>query len=251
MTTLSESLLVGDSLVHRLPSHLKVVATTSFVVAVALTPREAVLAFALYAVMLVGAAAAAGLTPRRVLPRMVVEVPFVVFALLLPLLGGGEQVQVLGLSLSVPGLWAAWNILAKATLGVLAAVVLASTTAPADLVDGLHRLRLPTMIVQIATFMIRYVDVVADDLARMRVALRSRGLQERHLGHAGVIARTAGTVFVRTYERGERVHLAMLSRGYSGTMPVPDTEPVPGRQWWQAFLLPALAWAVLLAALAT
>ena len=53
----------------------------------------------------------------------------------------------------------------------------------------------------------------------MRTARESRGFQARHLGHARVLAASAGTLFIRSYERGERVHLAMLSRGFTGRMP--------------------------------
>ena len=75
---------------------------------------------------------------------MVVEVPFVVFALLMPFVAAGPQVEVLGLSRSAsPACCGAWDLLAKGTLGVLAASTLAATTEPRDLLLGLERLRLP------------------------------------------------------------------------------------------------------------
>ena len=66
---------------------------------------------------------------------------------------------------------------------------------------------------QILGFMVRYLDVVTDEMRRMRVALASRGFTARNPRHWPVIARSAGALFIRSYERGERVHLAMLSRG--------------------------------------
>ena len=68
-------------------------------------------------------------------------------------------------------------------------------------------------------FMIRYLDVVTADLGRMLTAMRSRGVDPRSPRHWPALARTLGALFVRSYERGERVHLAMLSRGYTGRMP--------------------------------
>ena len=53
----------------------------------------------------------------------------------------------------------------------------------------------------------------------MRIARESRGFQARDVRHLQVVAQSAGALFIRSYERGERVHLAMLSRGYTGTMP--------------------------------
>jgi cobalt/nickel transport system permease protein len=56
-------------------------------------------------------------------------------------------------------------------------------------------------------------------MARMKVARESRGFRARTVRAWPVLATTAGALFIRSYERGERVHLAMLSRGYDGSMP--------------------------------
>jgi len=78
----------------------------------------------------------------------------------------------------VNGLWGAWNVLAKGTLGVAASVLLASTTPNcAELLLGLQRLKLPPLLVQIASFMIRYGDVITDEMRRMRIARESRGFE--------------------------------------------------------------------------
>jgi cobalt/nickel transport system permease protein len=147
---------------------------------------------------------------------MVVEVPFVVFALLMPFVATGPRVEVLGVALSEAGLLAAWGLLAKGTLGVMASLTLAATTEPRDLLVGLERLRVPSQLVQIIGFMIRYLDVVTDEMRRMRIARESRGFRGGPLRSWPVLARTAGALFIRSYERGERVHLAMVSRGYTG-----------------------------------
>jgi cobalt/nickel transport system permease protein len=107
----------------------------------------------------------------------------------------------------------------KGTLGVLAALTLAATTEPADVLRGLQRLRMPDVLVQIMGFMIRYLEVVTSELGRMLVAMRSRGCDPRSPRHWPALARSLGALFVRSYERGERVHLAMLARGYTGTLP--------------------------------
>ncbi|MFI6453710.1 cobalt ECF transporter T component CbiQ [Streptosporangium amethystogenes] len=236
----------GDTLVHRLPPQCKLAAVAGFALVVVATPREWFWAFGLYAVLLAAVAAAARVPAGFLLRRMVVEVPFVVFALAIPFIGFGERVTFMGLSLSVAGLWAAWNILAKATLGVVASVLLAATTEPRLILLGAQRLRLPPMLVQIAMFMLRYLDVILEEMRRMRVARESRGFVARDVRHIPVIARSAGALFIRSYERGERVHLAMLSRGYTGSMPVIQDLSVASRQWFVAGMLPGAALAVLL-----
>lgn len=115
--------------------------------------------------------------------------------------------------------------MAKGTLGVLASLTLAATTEPHDLLAGLERLRLPHLMVQIIGFMVRYLDVVTSQMSRMKVARISRGFSARNPRHWPVLARSAGALFIRSYERGERVHLAMLSRGYTGRLPADLSSP--------------------------
>ncbi len=233
--------LPGDTPVHRLPPECKLAAAVAFAIAVVATPRTALWAFAVYAALLAAVAAIARVPPGFLLRRMAIELPFVAFALALPFIGLGERVAVAGLSLSVEGLWAAWNILAKATLGVTASILLAATTEPHRILHGARRLRVPSLLVQIAMFMLRYLDVILDEMRRMRVARESRGFTARDLRAAPVLARSVGALFIRSYERGERVHLAMLSRGFTGTLPALDDRPVPPAAWAAALSLPAAA----------
>ncbi|MQA35525.1 cobalt ECF transporter T component CbiQ [Modestobacter roseus] len=240
----------GDSPVHRLEPHTKLVAVLGFALVVVLTPVHAgwaPLAYAAFLGLLLVVAAVAGVRPGRLLRGLVVEVPFVLFAVLLPFVSRGPRTEVLGLSLSENGLAAGGSILAKATLSVLAATLLAATTDPRALLRGLERLRMPSVLVQILGFMIRYADVVGGELRRMRVARESRGFRARHLGALKVLGPAAGSLFIRSYERGERVHLAMLSRGYTGRIPTGPVAVVGSRSWALALSLPLAAAAVLTA----
>jgi len=186
---------------------------------------------------------------RFVAGRMLIEIPFIVVAFTLPFFGEGARVDVLGIALSVEGLWDMWNIVAKATLGLLTSVILAGTTQIADLLAGFDRLRMPAVITSIAGFMIRYLDVVLGEFRRMRIALRSRGYEPRWLGDLQPMGQSFGTMFVRSYERGERVYLAMASRGYRGTMPRMPGEVSPSpTAWVGALALPVVAWSLALAA---
>jgi cobalt/nickel transport system permease protein len=235
----------GDTLAHRMPPQCKVAMTVAFVLAVVATPREQLWAFGVYAALLGAVALTARVPPGFIARRMLVETPFAVFAVALPFIGEGERVVLAGVAVSGPGLWAGWNILAKATLGVVASILLGATTAPRDLLLALDRLRLPFPLLQIATFMLRYADVIVDEWRRMSTARVARGFVAGDVRHWPVLARSLGALFLRSYERGERVHLAMLSRGYTGAMPA-FTSASASTATWAAALLPAAA-AVLLA----
>ena len=110
-----------------------------------------------------------------------------------------------------------------------------------DLLLGLQRLRGPAMVTTIATLMLRYVDVIAAEARRMRLARISRGHDPRFLWQIGATARGVGALFVRSYERGERVHLAMLARGCSGAMPLRSDVPASTRTWLRALVPAAVA----------
>jgi cobalt/nickel transport system permease protein len=209
----------GHSPIHRAPAHLKILALLAFMVLVVATPRDWYPAYGVYLLAIATVIGVSRVPATYLLKRTVVEVPFVVFAVLLPFVATGPQTEVLGVTVSERGLEAGIALLVKGTLGVLASLTLAATTEPHDLLAGLERLRLPQQLVQIMAFMVRYLDVVTGEMHRMKIGRESRGFSARNPRHWPVLARSAGALFIRSYERGERVHLAMLSRGYTGKMP--------------------------------
>lgn len=238
--------LPGHSPVHRLPAEVKIVAALLGAICVVATPRAAFGMFAGHLAVLAVVWGIARIPPGWILRRAVIELPFVVLAVLLPVTGPDPRIDVLGVALSQPGLLGAWNIIAKGTLGVLISLTLAATTPLRDLLLGMQRLRAPALVVTIATLMLRYTDLIVAEAGRMRRARLSRGHDPRFLWQVGATARGVGALFVRAYERGERVHLAMLSRGFDGTLPH-AAEDAPNRRQWATGLAPAGV-AVLLAA---
>lgn len=235
----------GHTWVHRLPAETKIASSVLFTVAVVATPREALWAFAGYALLILAVMCASRVGPGWLLKRSLIEIPFVILALLLPLTGEGERFSWLGMSLSIEGTYGAWNILAKATFGVWASLLLAATTQVSALLGGLDRLRCPLVVTQIASFMVRYVHVLSDEARRMRIARLSRGDDPRVLWQLGGFAAGIGALFLRSFERGERVYVAMLSRGYCGRMPLSATVPAAhAGQWAAASVLPVAAIAI-------
>lgn len=96
--------------------------------------------------------------------------------------------------------------------------------------------------------MLRYLDILADDARRMRIARLSRGYDPRFLWQVKAFAVGVGALFLRAYERGERVYLAMVSRGYDGRLPRPETGGATTADWAAAAALPAAATAIAIAA---
>lgn len=227
-----------ETALHRAPAECKVLATVLFIVAVALVPRGDVFwPYAVDAALLAAVAVAAQTSPRLLAGRLAIEAPFVLFVVVLPLVSGRA------------GLWLALGILCKATLAVMATGVLAWTTPAPDILRGADRLGAPRALTAIAGFALRYLQLLLDELKRMRLARAQRGDEPRWLWQAGGLGRTLSALAIRSFERGERVHTAMLARGYDGRMPALDLAPrAPALAWPAALVLPVAALAVLAAA---
>ena len=204
------------------------------------TPISQVNSYIAFFLLILLVVALARLPILTVLRRSLIEIPFILFAFLMPFFGSGESYELLGLTIYREGLVAGGAIVAKGTLGVLGAIVLSGSTTARGILLGLERLKLPPLMVNIASFMLRYINVVTDEMERMRVARASRGFEPRGIRDWKILASAAATLFIRSYERGERVHLAMLSRGFNGQMPKMELhEHHP--PFWLAFLLPVVA----------
>ncbi len=198
-------------------------------------------AFVAFLLLLVAATLASKIPLLLLFKRALIEIPFIFFAILMPFFGTGEKFEIAGIELYREGLLAGTSIVVKGTLGVLAAVILSTTTTAREILRGLERLKLPAVMVQIASFMLRYVNVISDEMERMKVARESRGFVATGIKHWKVLATSAAALFIRSYERGERVHLAMLSRGFDGNLPSLDNNKATQRQWATALSLPGLA----------
>ena len=228
-------------MVHSLPSHVKILATVSFILVVVSTPITLWPAFIGFLALVITATLFAKIPIPTLFKRALIEIPFVFFAVLMPFFGKGERFSIGPLDLYRESLLAGGSIVAKGTLGVLSAVILSTTTTAREILRGLERLHLPAVMVQIASFMLRYVNVISDEMERMKVARESRGFEATGIKHWKVLATSAAALFIRSYERGERVHLAMLSRGFDGILPHSEVKKVSVRIWLTALLIPALA----------
>ena len=229
------------SIVHSLPSHLKIIAAIAFILIVVSTPVTQWPAFVAYFLWLLTVVSIAKIPFSILFKRSLIEIPFVFFAILMPFFGSGEKVQVGPFDLYREGLIAGSGIVVKGTLGVMTAIILSTSTTAREILRGLERLKLPALMVQIASFMLRYVNVVNDEMERMKVARESRGFEATGLKHWKVLATAAGALFIRSYERGERVHLSMLSRGYEGVLPHEEQPHVESSVWIKAMMYPFVA----------
>jgi cobalt/nickel transport system permease protein len=211
----------GTSPVHRLDPRAKIVGFLGLTVVVVSTPPRALWAFALYAALLAFFIGLARLPLGFVARRAGVVLPFALMAaVFLPFArhSGGVQYGLGPLNVSSQGLLVLWNVTVKATLGALSMIVLVSTTPFPRLIAGLEGLRVPRIFTLITSFMYRYSFLLVEEYRRMRRAMDARSYHGRWIWQSGVLGHMLGSLFLRSYQRAERVYVAMVSRGYEGTM---------------------------------
>jgi len=220
--------------VHRLDARVKLVCACALVIALLATPVARPGLLAAWAALLLAIAGASQLPARWIAGRLALLAPFLLLGTialpLLPPADAADARQVLGLIVSAQAALLWLNVGGKCLLALLAATLLTGTTASAELLRAAGALGLPRTLTALTGFALTYLGVLGAEGGRMIVARRARG-RVRGLGrNLRVAASMAATLMARTVERGERVALAMVARGYRGRMPALDAGPAPAGQ---------------------
>ncbi|MFH1612919.1 MAG: cobalt ECF transporter T component CbiQ [bacterium] len=117
-------------------------------------------------------------------------------------------------------LWIFWNMLIKSFLTILAMIVLSSTTKFSTLLKGLEFFKIPKILIMLLSFMYRYIFVLIDEAQRIEHARNSRYFGGEYLRQIKTIGNIIGCLFIKTYERGEKIYQSMLSRGFNGEIKI-------------------------------
>ena len=219
-------------------ARVKIIFTLAFILTLNLTPAAAWPAYLLYLSLILSITLLTKLGWIYVFKRSLLALPFILSAI--PLIFWGPQpfVQMniaglFSLPISSTGLARCISIMIKAWLSIEAAILLTGTTPFKKLSSGFRELGVPKMLIAIIELMWRYLFILVDEVIRLIRARNSRSSVFNGNHHAGgsvfwrgkVTGNMAGSLFLRSIERSERVYDAMLSRGYNGE---PMDEPFPG-----------------------
>jgi cobalt/nickel transport system permease protein len=212
----------GNSFIHRLDPRTKLLLSLLLIAAIVLTPHDSWLAYGLYFAIIFVWFLASKLPPGYVLKRSLVIMPFVLLiAVFVPFFKEGDVAASISLgswhiTLSEPGLEVFRNVLVKSWLSIITLVMLAATTSINSLLKAMEELKMPSIMVMLLSFMYRYIFLLTDEVLRMKQARDSRSFGGSRMWHIKTIGRMIGTLFIRSYERGERVYAAMAARGFDG-----------------------------------
>ena len=212
-----------DSLIHRIDPGVSVLGSLIFIAVIALTPISFYPLFVIYLAVLSCLILLSKVPVGFILKNSLTIIPFLFLVCIsIPFIKGGAIAGSLNLgslkfNLTYSGLLIFANVLVKSWLSVLTILLLSTTTKFNGLLKGLEKLKFPNIFILILSFMYRYIFVIMDELARIMCSVKSRSFGRRKwFFEYKTIGSLIGNLFLRSYERGERVYLAMLSRGFTG-----------------------------------
>ncbi len=108
-----------------------------------------------------------------------------------------------------------FNCTVKAFLALLLVIILSSTTKFQGLLEALKEMRFPKLFILLLSFMYRYSFLLEDQFLRTMRAFESRNInQNNNFTKVKILSNILGVVFILTFERAERLYLAMCARGY-------------------------------------
>lgn len=213
-----------DSFLHALDPRTKLISFLGFIVLLVLTPPKDFAIFGQYVLIIIGFILLSHLPVLFILRRTLLVIPFVfAIVLFIPFFKEGETIFTLNLGIlkariTYEGLLISWNVLVKSVFSVVLLTLLISTTRFAVLLKGLEWLRFPKVLIMLISFMYRYLFVLIDEAERMERARVARWFGGYIWRQIKVIGNLIALLFIRSYERAEKVYAAMLARGFDGNI---------------------------------
>jgi cobalt/nickel transport system permease protein len=239
-----------NSFMHRLDPRVKVVVTVAFILSNALLPDGAWMAFGLAWLFLLFANVVSNLGVGFTFKRSFVALPFALVAITV-LFSPGKPLASFhflfwDLTITDSGLLRFVSILIRSWLSVQMAILLVATARFPDIIHALGHLRVPTILTTIIAFLYRYLFVLGDEVFRLLRAREARSASfvsasgqrsgRSAVWRARVAGYMAGQLFLRSYERSDRVYNAMLARGYRGHLETINPHELRRRDYVSAAL---------------
>jgi len=220
-----------NSPLHRLSATAKAIVFLGLIVFCVTTPATAYLSFASYFGFLVVCVVVSRVPPVHVLRRSLVVVPFVAMAALsIPFMRGKVGGAGGGAGLH-PGVLLFQGVALKSYVSIVSLVILSAITPFPALLGGFRKLGAPKIFLSLMSFTYRYLFLLVEEFERMVRARDARCYGGKWLWQTKVVGRMIGTYLVRSYERAERVHQAMASRGFDGGQTARTVEPMRGKDY--------------------
>jgi cobalt/nickel transport system permease protein len=232
----------GDSPIHRLEARVKLLGVLAYTAILISFDRYAVAILAPMAILPLSMLWLGRVPLGFALRRVAVLSPFILaLCAFSPFYDRSFHAIAFGpWQATIAGGWlTAADIAIKFALGVLALTALMSTTPFAALLEAMRKLGAPRTLVMQLGFVYRYLFVLLDEAMRIRRGRDFRGGARASFGRrVAAVGGIVGSLFARTLERSDRIHLAMAARGHRGE---PHSLSTSRFRWRDAILLLAVA----------
>jgi cobalt/nickel transport system permease protein len=213
-----------DSIISRLDVRVKIISFVVFLLFIVFARRDSFLGFALFGFVILFLIGISKIPVRHILKRCLIVVPFIFVTSICLVLGDhGTSVSLFhvgGFRISATA--AGWimfgSVMIKGVLSVLCLTLLTASTPFPRLLAALENMNFPRLITMIFSFMYRYIFLIEDEAMKMWRAMKSRSAGGSCWMQIKAVSNMIGILFIRSYERGEMVYLAMCSRGFDGTL---------------------------------
>ena len=209
-----DRLATGDTPIHHLDPRAKVLATLVFIVTVVSFGKYEVTALVPFFLFPVVMIALGNLPVSYIIKKIALLCPFaLVVGMFNPIFDREVLVQI-G-SLGITGGWISFaSIVMRSILTVGAAIVLVGVTGFPGVCLALERIGMPRVFAVQLLFLYRYIFVLTDEGSRMERARKLRAFGKKM--EPGIFSSLVGHLLLRTWQRAERIHMAMLARGFTG-----------------------------------
>ncbi|WP_462272244.1 cobalt ECF transporter T component CbiQ [Methanohalophilus sp.] len=142
---------------------------------------------------------------------------FSVFLVMSFTMKGNDILNLPFLDLTIEGIYLGFLIFLRGVAALLLAFLIFSTSRFDAIIKAIYMLKIPNVLVQMIAFSYRYIFVIIDEFHNMKNALSSKGFVFGLNKHSlALIGNMVGGLLIRSYERGDRVHNSMISKGYGG-----------------------------------
>jgi len=238
---ISEPFATGNSVIHQLDPRIRVGLTILYAFVVALSYQFSVLLVALVLSLILIVISQVGI--KEVFKRILwVNALILLLWLLLPFTFKGEVLSRIGsFAIYRPGVVLAAQITLKSNAILLAFIALIATMSFATLGHALHRMRVPEKIVHLLLMTYRYIFVIEQEYLRLLRAAKIRGFRPgTNANTYRTYSYVIGMLFVRAAARAERVHQAMLCRGFKGKFYSLQEFQINSGSWVFAILMTAI-----------
>ncbi len=209
-----------SSPIHRLEARVKIILFLGLLLVSLSTPARHFRAFGAYIAILLALVLISRVPVSFLAKRVSVVIPLVflmtVFLPFFPRETEKGTMTLLGINLSKEGLLLARNICIKSSVGVISLLLLVTTTPFDKLMRAFESLKVPKLFTLLSSFAYRYIFIIVDEAMRMKRARDLRTFKREALPQARSLGSLIGLLFLRSYERSERIFRAMCVRGFKG-----------------------------------